>query len=326
MPKVFISRRIGPEAIDLIAPHAEVTAWKKEEAPAREELFRQIADKEGLIVWLDKVDSEFLDAAQKVKVIAHRAAGFDNIDVDEATKRGIMICNAPRGVIEATADFTFGLLLACARKIVEAVNTTFRREWKIWEPMSVPYLGDDVHHRTLGIVGMGRIGSEVAKRAQGFSMKVIYYDIVRNPREAELGAEYISDLPTLLSMSDFVTIHTPLNKDTRHLIGAKELAAMKPTAILVNASRGGTVDQKALYEALKGKKIQAAAIDVTEKEPIAPDDPLLTLDNIIISPHIAGGSKMARLEMDLLAAENIVASLKGEPMPSCVNCHLLDKK
>jgi len=326
MPKVFISRRIGPEAIDLIAPHAEVTAWKKEEAPAREELFRQIADKEGLIVWLDKVDAEFLDAAKKVKVIAHRAAGFDNIDVYEATKRGIMICNAPRGVIEATADFTFGLLLACARKIVEAVNTTFRREWKIWEPMSVPYLGDDVHHRTLGIVGMGRIGSEVAKRAQGFSMKVIYYDIVRNPREAELGAEYISDLPTLLSMSDFVTIHTPLNKDTRHLIGAKELAAMKPTAILVNASRGGTVDQKALYEALKGKKIQAAAIDVTEKEPIAPDDPLLTLDNIIISPHIAGGSKMARLEMDLLAAENIVAALKGEPMPSCVNCHLLDKK
>jgi len=326
MPKVFISRRIGPEAIDLIKPHAEVTAWEEKEAPAREELFRLIADKEGIIVWLDKVDAEFLDAAKKVKVIAHRAAGFDNIDVDEATKRGVMICNAPRGVIEATADFTFGLLLACARKIVEAVNTTFRGEWKIWEPMSVPYLGDDVHHRTLGIVGMGRIGSEVAKRAQGFSMKVIYYDIVRNPREAELGAEYISDLPTLLSMSDFVTIHTPLNRDTRHLIGAKELAAMKPTAILVNASRGGTVDQKALYEALKGKQIQAAAIDVTEKEPIAPDDPLLTLDNIIISPHIAGGSKTARLEMDLLAAENIVAALKGEPMPSCVNCHLLDKK
>jgi glyoxylate reductase len=326
MPKVFISRRIGPEAIDLITPHAEVIAWKEEEAPAREELFRLIADKEGLIVWLDKVDSEFLDAAQKVKVIAHRAAGFDNIDVDEATKRGIMICNAPRGVIEATADFTFGLLLACARKIVEAVNTTFRGEWKIWEPMSVPYLGDDVHHRTLGIVGMGRIGSEVAKRAQGFSMKVIYYDIVRNPREAELGAEYISDLPTLLSMSDFVTIHTPLNRDTRHLIGAKELATMKPTAILVNASRGGTVDQKALYEALKGKQIQAAAIDVTEKEPIASDDPLLTLDNIIISPHIAGGSKAARLGMDSLAAENIIAALKGEPMPSCVNCHLLDKK
>lgn len=326
MSKVFISRRIGPEAIDLMTPHAEVTAWQKEEAPAREELFRLIADKEGLIVWLDKVDSEFLDAAQKVKVIAHRAAGFDNIDVDEATKRGIMVCNAPRGVIEATADFAFGLLLACARKIVEAVNTTFRGEWKIWEPMSVPYLGDDVHHRTLGIVGMGRIGSEVAKRAQGFSMKVIYYDIVRNPREAELGAEYISDLPTLLSMSDFVTIHMPLNRDTRHLIGAKELAAMKPTAMLVNTSRGGTVDQKALYEALKGKQIQAAAIDVTEKEPIAPDDPLLTLDNIIISPHIAGGSKAARLEMDLLAAENIVAAFKGEPMPSCVNCHLLDKK
>jgi len=326
MPKVFISRRISQEAIDLLTPHAEVTAWQKEEAPSREELFQQIADKEGLIVWLDKVDSEFLDHAPKVKVIAHRAAGFDNIDVEEATRRGIMVCNAPRGVIEATADFAFGLILASARKMVEAINATFRGEWKIWDPMGVPYLGDDVHHKTLGIIGMGRIGSEVARRARGFSMKVIYYDTVRSPYEAELGAEYISDLPTLLSMADFVTIHVPLNKETRHIIGAKELACMKPTAILINTSRGGTVDQKALYQALKERKIQGAAIDVTEEEPIAPDDPLLSLDNIIISPHIAGGTKMARLQMDLLAAENVVAALKGEPMPSCVNCHLLKKK
>ncbi|HEY83478.1 MAG TPA: D-glycerate dehydrogenase [Dehalococcoidia bacterium] len=323
MPKVFISRRISQEAIDLLRPHAEVTAWQKEEAPSRQELFQHIADKEGLIVWLDKVDAEFLNHAPKVKVIAHRAAGFDNIDVEEATRRGIMVCNAPRGVIEATADFAFGLMLASARKMVEAINATSRGEWKIWDPMAVPYLGDDVHHKTLGIIGMGRIGSEVARRARGFSMKVIYYDIVRNPHEAELGAEYIPDLATLLREADFVTIHVPLNKETRHIIGAKELACMKPTAILINTSRGGTVDQKALYQALKERRIQAAAIDVTEEEPIAPDDPLLSLDNIIISPHIAGGSKRARLEMDLLAAENVVAALKGDPIPSCVNCHLL---
>jgi len=323
MPKVFISRRISQEAIDLLRPHAEVTAWQKEEAPSRQELFQHIADKEGLIVWLDKVDAEFLDHAPKVKVIAHRAAGFDNIDVEEATRRGIMVCNAPRGVIEATADFAFGLMLASARKMVEAINATFKGEWKIWDPMAVPYLGDDVHHKTLGIIGMGRIGSEVARRARGFSMRVLYYDIVRNPREAELGAEYVPDLATLLREADFVTIHVPLNKETRHIIGAKELACMKPTAILINTSRGGTVDQKALYQALKERRIQAAAIDVTEEEPIPPDDPLLSLDNIIISPHIAGGSKRARLEMDLLAAENVVAALKNEPMPSCVNCHLL---
>lgn len=325
MPKVFISRRIGQEAIDLIKPHAEVTAWQKEEGPTREELYRNIADKEGLVLWLDKVDSAFLDAAPKLKVIAHRAAGFDNIDVEEATKRGIKICNAPRGVIESTADFAFALMLAFARKIVGAVNLTFSRGWKIRDPMGVPWLGDDVHHKILGIIGLGRIGSAVARRARGFSMRVIYYDIIRSPYEAEVGAEYIKDLPTLLSMSDFVTVHVPLSKETWHLIGAKELASMKPAAVLINTARGSVVDQKALYEALKRKQIRGAAIDVTEVEPIPPDDPLLTLDNIIISPHIAGGSHTSRLQMDLLSAENIVAALKGEPIPSCVNCHLLGK-
>ncbi len=325
MSKAFISRRIGQEAIDLITPHAEVTAWQKEEAPSREELFYHIADKEGLMLWLDKVDSEFLDAAPKLKVITHRAAGFDNIDAEEAARRGVKVANAPRGVIESTADFAFALMLASARKVVEAINVTLKGMWKIWDPMGVPLSGDDVHHKTLGIIGLGKIGTEVARRASGFSMKVIYYDIVRSQHESELGAEYIKDLPTLLGMSDFVSIHMPLNKETRHLIGAKELSFMKPTGILINTSRGGTVDQKALYQALKKKQIQAAAIDVTEEEPIAPDDPLLTLDNIIISPHIAGATRAARLGMDLLAAENLVAGLKGEPMPSCVNCHLLGK-
>jgi glyoxylate reductase len=325
VPKVFISRRIGQEAVDFIAPHAEVTAWQQREAPSREKLFQLIADKDGLMVWLDRVDSEFMDHAPRAKVIVHRAAGFDNVDVEEATRRGIMVCNAPRGVIEATADFTFALMLAAARHVVPAVNTTRKGGWEAWDPMESPYLGDDVHHRTLGIIGLGRIGSQVARRAQGFDMKVVYYDIVRSPYEAEVGAEFIADLPKLLGMADFVTVHTPLNAETRHIIGTKELCAMKPTAILINASRGGTVDPEALYEALKRQQIKAAAIDVTEKEPIAPDDPLLTLDNIIISPHIAGGSLSARAGMDKLAAENIVAALKGEPLLSCINCHLLKK-
>jgi glyoxylate reductase len=325
MPKVFISRRISKEAIDLLKPHAEVDAWQQEKAASREEVLRHIADKDVLIVWLDKVDREFLDAAPRVKAIAHRAAGFDNVDVEECTRRGIRVANAPRGVIEATADFAFGLLIASARQMVQAINATRRGEWQIWDPMAVPYLGDDVHHKTLGIVGLGRIGSQVARRARGFDMKVVYYDIVRSPHEKEVDAEYIPDLHKMLSMADFVSVHVPLNESTRHIIGAKEFDAMKATAILVNTSRGGTVDPQALYDALKRKRIQAAAIDVTELEPIAPDDPLLTLENLIISPHIAGGSKRARLEMDLLAAENIIAFLKGKPMPSCVNCHLLDK-
>jgi len=323
MPKVFISRRISPEAIDLLKRHAEVTAWQKEEAPSREEVFRQIADADGAVLWLDTVDGEFLDHAPKLKVIAHRAIGFDTIDAEECARRGVCVGNAPSGVGESTADFAVALLLASARQLVEAVNLTARGGWQKWDPMANPFLGLDVYGKTLGIVGLGRIGSAVARRVCGFDVKIVYYDIVRSPHEKEVGAEYIPDLHKMLGMADFVSIHVPLNEDTRHLIGAKELAAMKPTAILVNTSRGGLVDQKALYEALKSKRIHAAAIDVTEVEPIAPDDPLLTLDNIIIAPHIAGSSATSRLKMDMMAAENVVAALEGKPMPSCVNCHLI---
>ena len=323
MPKVFISRRVGPEVVALLKQHAEVTAWQKEEAPSREEVFRHIADVNGALLWLDKVDGEFLDHAPKLKVIANRAIGFDTIDAEECARRGIRVGNAPSGVDESTADFAIALLLASARQLVEAANLTARGGWQKWDPMAIPFLGLDVYGNTLGIVGLGRIGSKVAQRARSFDMKIIYYDIVRSPHEKEVGAEYIPDLYKMLGMADFVSIHVPLSKETRHLIGAKELAAMKPAAILVNTARGGLVDQKALYEALKSKRIHAAAIDVTEVEPIAPDDPLLTLDNIIITPHIAGVSAMSRLKMDMLAAENIVAALEGKPMPSCVNCHLI---
>lgn len=323
MPKVHITCRISPEAVDLLKRHAEVTAWQKEEAASREELFRHIADVDGAVVWQDKVDGEFLDHAPKLKVIAQRAIGFDLIDAAECARRGVRVSNAPSGVQDSTADFAVALLLASARQLVEAVNLTARGGWQKWGPMALPFLGLDVYEQTLGIVGLGRIGAGVAKRLRGFDMKILYYDIVRSPYEKEVGAEYIPDLHKLLGMADYVSIHVPLNEETRHLIGARELAAMKPTAILVNTSRGGLVDPKALYDALKSKKIHAAAIDVTEVEPIAPDDPLLTLDNIIIAPHIAGASAASRVKMDVMAAENVIAALENRPMPSCVNCHLI---
>jgi len=323
MPKVFISRRIGPEAVALLKQHAEVTAREEEGAISREEFFRNIADADGALVWQDKVDGEFLDHAPKLKVIAQRAIGFDMIDAEECARRGVRVSNAPSGVDESTADFAMALLLASARQLVEAVNLTAKGGWEKWDVMSNPFIGFDVYGKTLGIVGLGRIGSKVARRAHGFDMKIIYHDVVRSPHEKEVGAEYIPDLHKMLGMADYVSIHVPLNKETRHLIGAREFAAMKPEAILVNTSRGGLVDQKALYTALKSRQIHAAAIDVTEVEPIAPDDPLLTLDNIIIAPHIAGVSVMSRLKMDMLAAENVIAALAGKPMPSCVNCHLI---
>lgn len=323
MPKVHITRAIRTEAIDLLKKHAEVAARQKEDAPTREELFQNIADVDGVVVWQDRVDGEFLDHAPNLKVIAQRAIGFDLIDAEECARRRVRVSNAPSGVDDSTADFAIALMLASARQLVDAVNTTMSGGWKRFGPMESPYLGHDVYENTLGIVGMGRIGSKVARRARGFDMKILYNDIVRNPREKELGAEFIPDLHQMLGVADYVTIHVPLNNETRHLIGAKELAAMKPSAILINTARGGLVDPKALYEALKSKRIHAAAIDVTEVEPIAPDDPLLTLDNIIIAPHIAGASAMSRLKMDMLAAENIVAALEGKPMPSCVNCHLI---
>ena len=194
----------------------------------------------------------------------------------------------------------------------------------MWGPMEM--LGCDINHKTLGIIGLGEIGSAVAKRAKGFSMRVVYYDIQRRLDEAELGVEYIGDIPTLLGISDFVSLHVTLNRETTHLIGAKELSLMKPTAVLVNASRGKVVDQQALYQAFKRTHIWGAAIDVTEEEPIPADDPLLTLDNIIITPHIGTQTRETGVRMSVLAAENLIAGLNGEPMANCVNCQLLGKR
>lgn len=329
MPKVYISSWIPEEAVSLITPYAEVDMWQQADPPSREQLLHSVADIDGLVTWgLDKIDSAIIEAAPKLKIISNVSVGYDNIDFDAATKRGIRISNTPDVLTDTTADLTFTIMLAFARKIPLTTSVVTKGEWKKWSIFGNPWLGWDVHHKTLGIIGLGRVGSAVARRAKGFAMKVIYYDIIRRQpqEEAELGIEFVKDSPTLLAMSDYVSLHVPLDSSTRHLIGEKELSLMKPTAILVNSARGGVVDQKALYEALKRKQIKGAAVDVVEVEPIPKDDPILALDNILITPHIGGATKATREKMCLLAAQNMAAALKGEPMPTCVNCHLLGKK
>ena len=324
MPKVFITRRIAPEAIALMSKHAKIDVWEREETPPRPEFARRMANADGMVLWgQDDVGGELMDAAPRLKVIANIGVGYNNVDVEAAAKRGIRVSNTPGAVTDATADLAIGLMIAIARRVVEMANLVPKGGWNMWGPMEM--LGMEVSGKTLGIIGMGRIGTAVAKRAKGFDMKVLYFSRRRCPVEDALGVEYAPDLPTLLRKSDFVSIHVPLNKETRHLIGAKELAYMKPTGILVNTARGAVVDQKALYQALKTKQIWGAALDVTEEEPIPLDDPILKLDNVVIVPHIGTQTLETGIKMSMLAVQNVVAVLKGEPMPTCVNCHLIGK-
>jgi glyoxylate reductase len=304
----------------MIAQACEMELWDGELPPPRDILLDRVREADGLLSLLtDRIDVELMDTAPKLRVVSNLAVGYDNINVGEATKRGIFVGNTPEVLTETTADFTFALLLATARRLVEADKYTREGKWKTWGPMTL--LGRDVHHATLGIIGCGRIGMQVAKRARGFDMRVLYYNRTRrSPEEEErVGLEFVPSLAELLSRSDFVSIHTALTPDTHHLIGAAELAQMKPTAILINTARGSIVDQKALYAALKSRQIFAAGLDVTEVEPIPPDDLLLTLDNVVIAPHIASASVTTRAEMARIAAENLIAGLQGRLPPNCVN-------
>jgi len=322
MPRVFVTRTVAPEAIELLSKYAEIDAWEPIESISREEFIRRIADVDGILQWGgDSIDGPAMDAAPRLKVIANVSAGYNNIDVEAATQRGIKVSNTPGVVTGSTADLAFTLMLAISRRLVEMTDIVKNGEWREFGPMEI--LGHDVHGKTLGIIGMGRIGAAVAQRARGFDMKVLYYNRHRRPDEAECGAEYVEDIPTLLSRSDIVSIHVPLGKETGHLIGARELSCMKPTAILINTARGAVIDQKALYEALKQRQILAAALDVTDPEPMSPDDPMLKLDNVIVIPHIGTQTLATSTNMSIMGAQNLIAGLKGEPMPNCVNCHLL---
>ena len=318
-PKVFIARRIFQEAIDMIAAEADVDLWPDELPPPNETLLQKVANVDGLLCLLtDKVDAQLMDAAPNLRAISQIAVGFENIDVEEATRRGIPVGYTPGVLTGTTADMAFALLMAAARRLVEGAEAVKAGRWKTWHPLH--YLGPDVFGSTLGILGMGRIGLEMAKRARGFDMPIIYYDVFRRPEEVEKQYNMtFAPLDTVLKESDFVSVHVNLTPDTYHLIGARELELMKSNSVLVNAARGPVIDPKALYYALKDGQIGAAALDVTEPEPITMDDPLLTLDNCIIVPHIASASVPTRRRMSTMAAENLLAGLKGQPMPNCVN-------
>jgi glyoxylate reductase len=303
-PRVFVTRVLFPEALDRIAAAADSEVWPDEMPPPYEVLLEKAQDCDGLLTLLsDRVDAAVLQAP-RLSVVSNYAVGYDNIDIAEATRRGIFVGNTPGVLTETTADMAFVLLMAAARRVVEADAYTRAGKWRTWGPMLL--LGQDIHGATLGIVGLGRIGAAVARRARGFGMRVLYHDLAPQPGiEAEA--------------ADFVSLHVPLSTDTRHLIGARELDRMKPTAVLVNTSRGPVVDQAALFEALKVCRIFAAGLDVTEPEPIDPNDPLLTLDNVVIAPHIASGSVATRTRMAEMAADNLLAGLSGKVPPHCVN-------
>ena len=318
-PKIYVTRQIFDEAVDRLKEATDMKYWDSEMPPSRDELLREVQDIDGLFCLLtEKIDAELFDAAPNLRVVSNMAVGFDNIDVAEATKRGIPVGNTPGVLTETTADFAFALLMAAGRRVSEGDRYTRAGNWKTWGPMVL--LGQDIHGSTLGIIGFGRIGVEMAKRAKGFGMNIVYYDVIRNEeREKEYGATYCSDVKELLAQSDFVSIHVNLTPETRHLINSDTLSGMKSTAVLVNTSRGPVVDQTALYHALKDGTIGAAGLDVTEVEPISMDDPLLTLENVIIAPHIASGSVVTRTKMSLMAVDNLMAGLNGEPLPNTPN-------
>lgn len=323
-PKVYVTRLLPKPAMDRISSFCDSDVWEGELPPPREILLQKVGDVQGLVCLLtDKIDAELLNQAHNLRVISNCAVGFDNIDIAEATKRGIIVGNTPEVLTETTADFTFALIMAATRGIVAATHEVKAGHWKTWGPMTL--LGQDVHGATLGIIGLGRIGMAVARRAKGFNMNIIYYDPTRHHEaEGQLGAKYV-EFDRLLAESDFITLHPNLTRDTYHLIGAREIEKMKHTCTLVNTSRGQVVDNMALYEALRDGKIAFAALDVTEPEPIPVDHPLLTLDNVIITPHIASASVTTRTKMALMAAENLIAGLRGEMPPHPVNPEALRK-
>jgi glyoxylate reductase len=301
-----------------------VKIWQEELPPPRDVLLREAEEVDGLLTLLtDTIDADLMDASPCLKVVSNYAIGYDNIDVQAATERGIMVCHTPGVLTDTTADFTFTLLACVARRVVEGVRYVREGRWKTWGPMLC--LGYDLHRATLGLVGLGRIGSAVAKRATGFEMRILYHDVDRRPSlEEELNLIY-ADLETVLRESDFVSLHTPLTPETYHLIGTEQFKMMKNTAILVNTSRGQVVDQRALYEALVSGEIAGAGLDVTDPEPISADDPLLMLDNCAVVPHIASASIATRTLMATIAAENLVAALQGRMPRNPVNPEVLDR-
>ena len=318
-PTVLVTRQLLPEVLDLISQSADLEVWPEVYPPSPEELRKLLGGKQGVLTnIMDHIDVPAMDAARNLKVVSQLGVGVDNIDVAEATRRGIIVGHTPGVLAKSTADLAFALLMAAARRVCEGDHWVHQGQWHLaFHPLH--WLGVDVHGSTLGIIGLGEIGLEMVKRAQGFDMPIIYYSRTRKPDlEKQYGLEY-ADLATLLETADFVSLHLPYTQETRYLIGEAELGKMKPTAVLINAARGPVVDPGALYTALKEKWIYAAGLDVTEPEPISPDDPLLTLDNVVITPHVGSAAIATRRETMFLAARNMMSGLKGERLAACAN-------
>lgn len=317
-PKVYLTRLIHDEGLKLLHQHFYLTVNPLNRNLTKGELMKNLKDQHGLVCLLsDMIDKEILDSADKLVAISNYAVGFNNIDVDYATELGIIVTNTPGVLTEATADLTWALIMAISRKIIEADKFTRMGYFKGWEPML--FLGSPVYGKTLGIIGMGRIGKAVAHRAKGFNMDIIYYSRSKLNKNDEnnLRAHY-ADLKELLNNSDFVSIHLPLTKETYHLIGKNEFKLMKPTAFLINTSRGPIVDEEALVEALKNNLISGAALDVYENEPkIHPA--LLELNNVILLPHIGSATVETRKKMAVMAAENLISIFEGKKIENIVN-------
>ncbi len=319
-PRVFVTRLIPEEGLRPVTDFCDADVWQEELPPPHSVILERVKGVDGILSLLtDRIDAEVMDAAgSPLRVISNYAVGFDNVDIAQATKRGIPVGNTPGVLTDTTADLAFALLLAAARRVVEADKFTRQGRWKTWGPRLL--LGQDITGATLGILGFGRIGKGMAKRATGFDMRLLYHDPVckDDPYAREIGAECV-DFDTLLAESDFVSVHVPLNEATKHMIDAAALRKMKPSAILVNTARGPIVDTEALYLALRDERILYAALDVTDPEPIPANHPLLGLDNVIVVPHIASASVATRGLMARMAADNLIAGLKGEPLPNQVN-------
>jgi glyoxylate reductase len=316
--KVFITRRL-PTKLEQLQQVAAVEVWTERQPPPYEVLLEKVKAIDGLLCLLtDHIDQQLIEAGTSLNVISQMAVGYDNIDIPVATARHIPVGHTPGVLTDATADFAWALLMAAARRVVEADRFTRTGQWRTWEPDLL--LGPNITEATLGIVGLGRIGQAVARRARGFEMRILYTSKHRCDPELEqsLGVEFAT-FDRLLQESDFVTIHTPLSEDTYHLFGDRQFERMKHSAILINTARGPIVDPDALYRALSSGRIAGAALDVTEPEPISMDSRLLSLDNLIIAPHIGSASRQTREKMADMAIANLMAGLKGDRLPYCIN-------
>ena len=320
-PKVFVTRAIPEGGLELIRKNCDAIVWPGELPPTHAELMKQVLGVQGLLCLLtDKVDKEIIEAEPKLRIISNMAVGVDNIDTTTATRLGIPVGNTPGVLTDATADFTITLMMAAGRRVVEVTQFVRHGHWKTWGPQLL--LGADFSGATLGIIGFGRIGQAVAKRAQGFGISVIYHDPSVNPDNGAVQVKY----EDVFRRSDFISLHVPLTDTTRQMINPRTLEICKPNAVLINTSRGGVVDHTALAQALESRQIFAAALDVTDPEPLPVDHPLMKFDNCIVTPHIASASRNTRGKMAEMAAKNLLAGLAGERIPNCVNPEVYEQK